>query len=71
MVSCGVGHRRGSDPELLWPWCMLAATTLVRPLAKEPSYAMSEALKRKKKQKKKKKKAKKQDLIGSSWWSSG
>ena len=24
-MSCGVGHRRGSDPELLWLWHKLAA----------------------------------------------
>ena len=47
-VSCGVGFRRGSDPALLWPWCRLVATALVRPLAWEPSYAVGMALKRKK-----------------------
>ena len=25
-VSCGLGHRRGSDLALLWLWCRLAAT---------------------------------------------
>ena len=25
-VSCGVGHRRGSNLVLLWLWCRLAAT---------------------------------------------
>ena len=25
-VSYGVGHRRGSDPALLWLWCRLVAT---------------------------------------------
>ena len=24
-VSCGVRRRLGLDPELLWPWCRLAA----------------------------------------------
>ena len=24
-VSCGVGHRRGLDPALLWLWCRPAA----------------------------------------------
>ena len=27
-MSCGVGHKRGSDPELLWLWC--------RPVAAAP-----------------------------------
>ena len=31
-MSCGVGHRHGSDPTLLWLWCRLAATDLIRPL---------------------------------------
>ena len=30
-VSCGVGHRRGSNLVLLWLWCRLAATALIRP----------------------------------------
>ena len=30
-VSCGVGHRRSSDPALLWLWYRLAAVTLIRP----------------------------------------
>ena len=32
-VSCGVGCRRGSDPELLWLWCRPVAAALIRPLA--------------------------------------
>ena len=44
-VSCGVGHRRSSDPELLWPTAM----TLIGPLAWEPPYAAGVALKDKKK----------------------
>ena len=31
-VSCGVGHRRGSDPALLWLWCRPEATAPIRPL---------------------------------------
>ena len=42
---CGVGHRCGWDPELLWLWCRLAATALMRSLAWEPPYAKSVALK--------------------------
>ena len=32
-VSCGVGHRNGSDPELLWLWCRPTAVAPIRPLA--------------------------------------
>ena len=41
---------------LLWPWRRPPATTLIRPLACEPPYAASVALKRQKTKKKKKKK---------------
>ena len=30
-MSCGVGHRHGSDPALLWPWCRPAAMAPVGP----------------------------------------
>ena len=43
-VSCGVGHRRSSDPTLLWLWCRLAATAPIRPPAWEPPYAAGAAL---------------------------
>ena len=46
-MSCGVGHRRGSDPELLW----LAATVVIQPLPWEPPFAAGVALKRQKKKK--------------------
>ena len=52
-VSCGVGRRRGSDLVLLWLRCMLAATTLVGPLAREPPYPAAAALKKKTKRQKK------------------
>jgi len=52
-ISCGVGHRHSLDPALLWH--RLATTALIRPLAWEPTYATSAALKSKKKKKKKKK----------------
>ena len=42
--SCGVGHRCGSDPELLWLWRRLAATAPTGPLAWEPPYAAGAAL---------------------------
>ena len=56
-VSCGIGHRHDSDPELLWLWHRLATTALIGPLAWEPPCSMGAALikKRQKVQKKKKK----------------
>ena len=53
-MSCGVGHRHGLDPALLWLWHRPAAVAPICPLAWEPPYAMSAALKSKKKKKKKK-----------------
>ena len=44
-MSCGVGHRCGSAPVLLWLWCRLAGEALIRPLAWEPPYATGVALK--------------------------
>ena len=55
-MSYDVGHRRSSDPELLWLWYRLAAAAAIQLLAWEPPYAMGAALKRPKKKKKKKKK---------------
>ena len=52
-MSCGVGHRRGSDPALLWLCCRLASTAPIRPLAWEPPYAACVALKKQKKERKK------------------
>ena len=48
-LSCGVGRRCGSDPTLLWLWCRLVAVTPIRPVAWEPPYAASAALKSKNK----------------------
>ena len=42
-MSCGVGHRHGSDLVLLWR--RLAATVPIRPLAWGPPYAVGVALK--------------------------
>ena len=47
-MSCGVGCRHGLDLALLWLWCRLAATALIRPLAWKPPYAVGMALKRQK-----------------------
>ena len=57
-MSCGVANRHSSDLALMWLWCKLAAAGQIRPLAWEPPYAVSVALKRQKKTKKKKKKGK-------------
>ena len=53
-MSCGVVHRCGLDPELLWLWRMPVATALIRPLAWEPPYAVGAAQEMAKKTKKKK-----------------
>jgi len=50
-----VGHRLGSDPELLWLWCRTAAVAPIRPLAWKPPYASRAAPEKTKKDKKKKK----------------
>ena len=44
-MSCGAGHRRGSDPVFLWPWCRPAAEALIGPPAWELPYAAGAALK--------------------------
>ena len=44
-MSCGVGHRHGSDPSLLWLWCRLVAVVLIQPLAQELLYALGVTLK--------------------------
>ena len=58
-MSCGVGHRHGSDLTLLWLW--LVATAPSRPLASELPYATGVALKRPKKEKRKEKKERKKE----------
>ena len=45
-VSCGVGHRCGLDPMLLWLWCRPADVALIWPLAWELPYDMDVALKK-------------------------
>ena len=47
-MSCGVGHRDGSDPALLWLWLWPAAVAAIGPLAWKPPYAMGVTLKRQK-----------------------
>ena len=51
-MSCGVGHRCGSDLGLLWLWCRPKAVALIRPLDWEPPYAMVTAQYKKKKREK-------------------
>ena len=48
-MSYDVGHRQSSDPKLLWLWYRPAAIVPILPLAREPPYTASVALKRKKK----------------------
>ena len=52
-MSCGVGHRHGSDLALLWPRCRLASVALIGSLAWEPPCAVGVALEKAKRQKKK------------------
>ena len=54
-MSFSEGCRLGSDPTLLWLWCRLAATALIKTLAWEPPYAADVALEKTKKKGKKKK----------------
>ena len=58
-MNCGVGHRPGSDPVLLWLWHRVATVAPVGPLAWELPYAEGIALKNRNKQTKKKKKERK------------
>ena len=44
-MNCGVGHRCGSDPMLLWLWRRPVATSLILHLAWEPPYTVGVALK--------------------------
>ena len=50
-VSCGIGHRHGSYPVLLWFWHRWAAVAAIRPVAWELTYATDSALKGKKQNK--------------------
>ena len=50
-MSCGVGHRCGQHLVLQWLWYRLVATVMIRPLAREPTYASGMVLKRPKKKK--------------------
>ena len=52
-MSCDVGHRRGSDPVLLWLWCRPVAVAPIGPLAWELLHAEGVALKRQRERAKK------------------
>ena len=43
-MRCGVGHRRNSDPTLLWLWHRLVATALIGPVAWESPCAAGAAI---------------------------
>ena len=45
-MSCGAGHRPGSDLMLLWLWYRLAAKAPTQPLAWVSPYAVGAALKK-------------------------
>ena len=62
-MTCGICHRCGSDPALLWLWRRPAAASLIQPLAWEPPYATGVALKRQKGKKKKER-----ESLTSSYW---
>ena len=47
-VSCGVGHRRGSNSVLLWLWYRPAATAPLRLLAWEPPHSRKDKRQNKK-----------------------
>ena len=57
-MSYGVDRRCGLDLMFMWLWHRPAAVALIGPLAWEPLYAVSVALKSQKKKKKKEKKRK-------------
>ena len=52
-MSCGVGHRHGSDQALLWLWCRLVSAAAIWPLSWELPHVMGGALKKTKREKKK------------------
>ena len=64
-MSCGVEHRCGLDPSLLWLWHRPAATAPIQPQALELPYALGPALKKEEREKKgrKKKKERRKDRL--------
>ena len=57
-MSCGIGHRHGLDPTLLWLWHKPVATAPIQPLAWEPPHAAGAALKRQDQKERKKERKK-------------
>ena len=53
-MSCGVGHRCGSESTLLWLWHRPEATVPIGLLVQKPPYAAGATLRRQKGKKKKK-----------------
>ena len=49
-MNCGVGHKHGLDPMLLWLWGRLAAAAPIQPLGWKLPYTTGAALKNKTKQ---------------------
>ena len=66
-LSCGIGHRCGSDPLLLWLWHRPATTAPIWPLAWDLPCAVGAALKSKKKKRKRKEKEKKESISLPAW----
>ena len=66
-MSCGIGCRSGSDPELLWLWCRLVATAQITPLAWKLLKAGGEAKKKKKKEREREKEEKNPELSKAPW----
>ena len=54
-MSCGIGCRCDSDPQLLWLWYRPADVALIQPLVWELPHAVGVALRRKRKRKRNKK----------------
>ena len=61
-MGCGVGHRCGSDPKLLWLWRRLEATAPIQPLAWEPPCATGADLEKTKRKKERKKRERERNL---------
>ena len=72
-MTCAVGHRYGSNPEVLWLWCRLATSAPIRPLAWESPCATGSGPKKGKKTKKKERKKKKVNLaiVSKEEWGGG
>jgi len=70
-MSCGIRHRCGLDPTLLWLWCRLAAAVSIRPLAWELPYAKGAVLKKQKQTSPPKTHHKNSEQLRSPWYVPG